>query len=378
MDRFRYLVRNDQLVVGNYPLATEDNSVWRAPLEIVAKASLASFRTAISALAKNYDLNVIELALMVSSAPASEFDEDYSIYEPVKIGLLDDGQIVLDIVVELHGTHVDESDLSSLLSPLLTRSHAIFVDAEIEGAGTQSYCEISVVVGRRGAAVQDAIEIGRDVTALIERLRKGVFTAESALDLVIAGRADLMVGLPESSWLEVKSQGYDLKTDHGRIELAQDIARFANGDTDGLLVIGMRTRKSREEEVITKTSPALQPFDTGRYYRSIDGKLFPPIQGLIIRNILVPIPGGRSGNILAIYIPAQPEEMKPFLVHGAIVRGRWKGPSSALSNGAVSTRSQSLLRRYMRHSLLEGRCCGEARCHRQPRLKPSLKTIGVC
>jgi len=325
MEQFSYLIRNDQLVVGNYPLATEDYRIWYAPLEIVGRASLASFRNAIRGVAKNYDLNVSELVLMVSSAPASEFDEDYSIYEPVKIGVLDDGQIVLDIMVELHGTHVDESDLPSLLSPLLARSHATFIDAEIEGAGTQVYCEISVAFGRRGAAVQEAIKIGLDVVTLIERLRKSTFTAESALELVTAGRADLMVGLPESSWLEVKSQGYDLKTDRDRIELAQDIARFANGDTGGLLVIGMRTHRTGEEEIIAKTSPALQPFDAGRYHRSIDNKLFPPIQGLIIQNVFVPISGGRSGSMLAIYIPAQPEEMKPFLVHGAIVRGQVEG-----------------------------------------------------
>jgi hypothetical protein len=325
MDRFRYLVRQDQLKVGNYSLTTEDNSIWRAPLEVVAHASLASFRNAIRALAKNYDYSISDLSLMVSSAPESEFDEDYSIYEPVKITALDDGKIVLDIMVELHGIHVDESDLRPLLAPLLTRSHATFVGAEIEGAGTQAYCEISVAFERRGAVVQEAIEIGLDVVALIERLRKGAYTADSALELLIAGRADLMVGLPESSWLEVKSQGYDLQTDHGRIELAQDIARFANGDTGSLLVIGMRTRKTEAGEVITKTSPALQPFDIGRYHRSIDSKLFPPIQGLIIRNASAPIPGGRSGNILAIYIPTQPEEMKPFLVHGAIVRGKVEG-----------------------------------------------------
>ena len=140
-----------------------------------------------------------------------------------------------------------------------------------------------------------------------------------------AGRPELLVGLPESRWLDAKSQGYDLQTDHGRIELAQDIARFANSDSDGLLVIGLRTRKAGGGEIISKTSPSLDPFDTGRYHRAIDGRLFPPVQGLIIRNTPAPMSGGRVGYMLAVYVPAQPEEMKPFLVHGAIVRGKVEG-----------------------------------------------------
>jgi hypothetical protein len=199
------------------------------------------------------------------------------------------------------------------------------VRIEIEGSGTQAYGEISIAFGRRGATVRDAIELGLDVVNLVDLLRDGAPTAESALDLLTAGRADLLVGLPESKWLDAKSQGYDLRTDHGRIELAQDVARFANGDTDGLLVIGLRTRKNREGEVITKTSPTLDPFDTGRYHRSIDTKIFPPVQGLTVRNTPVRISGGRSGNMLAIYVPAQPEEMKPFLVHGAVVQGNVEG-----------------------------------------------------
>jgi hypothetical protein len=121
MDRFRYRVRDNQLVVGNYTLTTEDGYVWRAPLDIVAHTSLVSFRNAIEAMARNWNLNTSELALMVSAARASEFDEDYSIYEPVRIKVLD-GRLTLEIMVELHGTRVDESDLPPLLAPLLLRS----------------------------------------------------------------------------------------------------------------------------------------------------------------------------------------------------------------------------------------------------------------
>jgi len=160
MDRFRYLLRNDELVVGNYVLKTEDNCVWLAPMEAVAQASLASFRNAILSLAANWRVDASELALIVSRAPMREFDEEYSIYEPVKIIVLDDGQLALDIMVELHGLNIDEEDLPSLLVPLLTRCHATFIDATIEGSGTQVYCEISVAFGPRGQRYKMLLRLG--------------------------------------------------------------------------------------------------------------------------------------------------------------------------------------------------------------------------
>jgi hypothetical protein len=91
--------------------------------------------------------------------------------------------------------------------------------------------------------VLDAINLGWDVLSLLSRVGDRDLTAESALDLLRAGRPDLLIGLVESPWLEAKSLAYDLSADHSRIELAQDVARFANSDEAGLLVIGLRTRK---------------------------------------------------------------------------------------------------------------------------------------
>jgi hypothetical protein len=341
MDRFRYLARREQLMIGDYSIADGGNG-WVAPMEVIARASLASFRNAMQAQAENYGLwqadeydhddrdepdpsgmaNGIG-SLMVSPVPASEFDADYSVCEPVTIAVLSNGQIILDITVGLDD--VDKDDLRQLLTPQLARSGAFFVDAWLEGSGTQAYCEILVDFSRRGATVEDAIAVGLDVVALVDRMRDGDLTAETALDLLTAGRADLLVGHVESTWLEAKREGYDLNTDHGRIELAQDVARFANGDNPGLLVLGLQTRKTRGEEVIAKTCPALDAFDTGRYHRAIDAKLFPPVQGLVVRDVPVRLNGGRSGHILAIYVPTQAEELKPFLVHGAVVNGKVEG-----------------------------------------------------
>jgi hypothetical protein len=324
VDGFRYRARAEQLMVGDHSVGREDRGGWAAPLEVVAHASLASLRRALQAEAENDGDNEYVGSLSVSPAPSTEFDEGFSLYEPVTILVHADGRVLLEIAVR---TQVSEDDLRQLLAPLLGRSGAAFVAAEPEELwpGWQGNCEITVDFSPRGATVQDAISVGRDVFEFVEHLRDGDLTAESALDLLTAGRGDLLVGLAESRWLEAKRQGYDFSTDHGKIELAQDVARFANGDNSGILVVGLQTRKRRGEEVITKTCPALDAFNTARYHQIIDARLFPPVQGLVVRDVPARVDGGRTGHMLAIYLPTQPDELKPFLVHGAVVRGKVEG-----------------------------------------------------
>ncbi|MDH6219594.1 ATP-binding protein [Streptomyces pseudovenezuelae] len=144
---------------------------------------------------------------------------------------------------------------------------------------------------------------------------------EFVAGLCHGGAPDSLVGLEESDWLEVKSQGYDLDNVKDKIELAQDVSRFANGETGGILAIGYRAKKNRNGESISKCTPIPERFAQAvRYRATIDSRIFPPIDGLKIRTS----PHG-GGWILTVFIPSQAEENKPFLVHGAIVGGKVEG-----------------------------------------------------
>ena len=331
VDGFRYRARDEELMVGDYSLGGEGNGVWAAPLEVVAHASIASLRKALRAEAANYyyldtdDVNEYIGVLRVSSAPATEFGDDNGPYEPVTIVVHGDGRVHLRIAAR---TDVGDDDLRQLLAPILGRSGAAFVAVEHEEPWPrwQGYCEIIVDFSPpRGATVRDAISIGLDVVEFVERLHGGDLTAESALDLLTAGRGDLLVGLVESNWLEAKRHGYDLSTDHGRIELAQDVARFANGGQPGAPPRRSSDPEGERRGVHLQDVPAVDAFDTARYHRAIDAKLFPPAQGLVVRDVPARLRGGRSGHMLAVYLPTQPDEMKPFLVHGAVVKGKVEG-----------------------------------------------------
>lgn len=135
-------------------------------------------------------------------------------------------------------------------------------------------------------------------------------------DLVRGGAAELLIGQPEGNWLDAKAQEYDLATMHGKISLAQAAARFANGEDGGVIVIGAHAKKIPGGEKI-RSVPGVAPrySDTeARYRRILDQHLYPPVWGLRID--LVPTTDDKA--LISIDIPPQPEELKPFLVHGAI------------------------------------------------------------
>jgi hypothetical protein len=138
------------------------------------------------------------------------------------------------------------------------------------------------------------------------------------------GRPDVLIGAPESSWLEVKSYDYRrLSSGAEKIKLAQDVARFANAN-GGLLVLGLKTSKSNGIDIISRVAPLPLPSRSVSDYRqTVDAHVYPFVRGLE----LFRVPYG-DGELLAINIPSQSEDDKPFLVYGnlgSITDGKVKG-----------------------------------------------------
>jgi hypothetical protein len=212
-----------------------------------------------------------------------------------------------------------------LVDPLLKQNGASLLDKIVYESLGQTYVSIRVESRRRGARVGDLVTLADSVGRLLLQVRSHHLTAQAALSFVRAGRADLLIGLPESSWLDAKRQGYDLSVDEGTIELAQDVARFANGSEASLLVVGLATKKRPGLEVIAEVVPAPEPYDCARYQKAIDRRVFPPIDGLIVEDVQAIRSNGRTGHLLVVFVPRQPEEVKPVLVHGAIVGNKVEG-----------------------------------------------------
>jgi len=144
---------------------------------------------------------------------------------------------------------VDGVDPDDDLADLADSAEFADLAAEVREGRRTSPHQIQVMVRHDGpTTVRVLLTAGRDVQAMLEALKDGPLNVRTAQNLLRAGLPHLLLGLPDSAWLEVKSRAYGLATagDAGtrqKIELAQDVARFANGTCDAMLVRGSRRPK---------------------------------------------------------------------------------------------------------------------------------------
>jgi hypothetical protein len=136
----------------------------------------------------------------------------------------------------------------------------------------------------------------------------------SALNLIRAGHASVLIGQSEGGWFDVKKQLYDITHLKGKVSLAQAVARFANSE-GGVVVFGMGTKKVGSGEVVSKVYPVnTDTYTIRRHRQTLEAHLYPLPIGLDVE--IVPVTGGA---LLVVHVPPQPDAAKPFLVHGAIV-----------------------------------------------------------
>ncbi|MER7875754.1 ATP-binding protein [Streptomyces solisilvae] len=180
--------------------------------------------------------------------------------------------------------------------------------------------DIDVLLPRKRESLSSVLELA---VILVRSLTEAIVSMgpEFVVSLCHGGAANSLLGFEESDWLEVKSQGYDLDNMEDKIELAQDVSRFANSEAGGILAIGFRTKKNRNVERISKCTPIREKFArVARYRAAIDSRVYPPIDGLKVQATRY-----GEGWVVTVLVPPQAEENKPFLVHGAIAGGRVEG-----------------------------------------------------
>lgn len=306
-------------IVGVGTIGTDGAGELGGPLEILGPASATSMRAACRRWRHEYREKDWFCSIWVTETSAADFDGDYSPSSPVGF-FIDEQGICVTVEHFAARDAIDEHFIRTILDPLLVRTRCTDLEIEVEGTPRYAYWTVSFRPPSRGRTLQDLYRLGSNVEALLDAIKPTGLTRATTADLVRAGRADLLVGLEEMEWLEVKSAPYNLAADAGRIELAQDVARFANAD-GGLLILGMKTKRCEDGERISTVRPIPRDLVAASRHRAvIDGRLFPPVEGLSIE--IVP---QADGVLVLIAVPSQPDELKPFLVHGAIVAGRVEG-----------------------------------------------------
>ena len=257
-----------------------------------------------------------EISVLVSSDSAEEFDEDVSTFEPISLVLRGDDLL---IGVSLWDSEFVETGLySRTLLPLLDRRDAGLAATD-EGAGkTGSWAQFLIRWTISQRVVRDALDLGTEVLQLLKAARGGELAPSTTLDLLRAGRWNLLVGQPESQWLDAKREPYDRKKPHWQYEFAKDVAAFANSDAGGLIVFGLTASDRGDGEIITgRHFFPLEQINRQAYRSMIARLVYPRVVGLEIERIEIEEAGAGAG-IAVVVVPSQPESARPFLVHGLV------------------------------------------------------------
>jgi hypothetical protein len=140
-------------------------------------------------------------------------------------------------------------------------------------------------------------------------------SVEDILAVLDAGDDGALRGVYESATLDFKG-AYHFGDDRERWEFGKDVAAMANGD-GGVIVVGVHTEPdpAQDEERATAVKPFRHElFDTTRAARFLDTDVYPPIDGVRI------LPFEREGGrrLVAVVVPPQPDDQKPFLLSKVI------------------------------------------------------------
>jgi hypothetical protein len=258
----------------------------------------------------------------VSEVPEAYFDTEDPV-GPIGFQLVNDDLLVTaTCTASWPGSGDDEEAVERvrrLVEPhlRLSRSEVAHIEVNVSWSDHEFISiDLHIATPRRGRTAADLFHVGEDVVRLCEAFATAQVTRHTVADLVRGGGAHLLIDQPEGNWLDAKSEEYDLSTAKGKISLAQAVARFANAEDGGLIVIGAKAKKVPGGEVIRQVrGVAPRHNDTAaRYLRVLDQHLYPPPYGLQIDLV----PTNRGLALIVIEVPQQPEEFKPFLVHGAI------------------------------------------------------------
>jgi hypothetical protein len=293
---------------------------------------LTELRTAARRLLRRYDNQIGSpgwatedegAVFQVYDASPEEFlglDDDLPLF--IDADILAGSSGVRVRVVALADTATSEARIGTLAETAASRMHARVrvIEREWENASGVGW-GIEAEFRRRDALVTGLLTLGKAIATTVGELANGM-DPDAVVNVIEAGFPAGLIGAKEDEWLEAKSQPWDLDTEYGKIELAQDVARLANA-AGGVIVVGATTRKVDGEETVTRVG-GIRPdrFSPHRARMTIDARVYPPVEGLTVRR--VPIKDS-DHSIGYLRVPPQDSVVQPFLVHGSIVGRKVEG-----------------------------------------------------
>jgi hypothetical protein len=317
--QFRYDPENVTFVVGTdetLPISRDDAIV--APVALVAEVPVAAFEQAL----KDYERHDAATVPMVflSAVPIERFDPDLS-ERDVSLAFVAD-----HLTVEV-GRVLDESsasiDVPQLLAPLLDRHEAVAEGVYRDDQGGHEFEIHSLVFRDTSRSTGDMYILAVEAQALLDAsVNTNGLTARSARDLVASGHADALRGQPEANWIDAKSEPHRTSTSAETFELAKDVAAFANTGKDAIIVWGFTAPEGPGGDVLDAPRPfKLGSVDLKAVRNKLRDHLIPILTDLEVDVVEVKAGYGYGW----IFIPAQPEYVRPVMVRGVMAGNKFLG-----------------------------------------------------
>lgn len=316
-------------------LPTRDDGEPEFLLTAVGSASMESLLDAVKLRAEEDDsdelkyeiagLGQTRMSVQINNPIPSKLHR-WGYLPPLFVYLLEGDELGFTMTAGV-GYYVDPCEILNHIQLVLSQEQTQVLDITLDEDGPASeWWLFSGKTNWRERTVEQIYTRFLRIAQALQFPNEVGLTPVSLYNLLKEGYADAVMGQRESQWLEVKKSAYQFgKNARHDIEFPQDVAQFANGDEGGLLLIGWEEK----EEVVVRARPMPALRARLQSYRDRIGKaIYPPIEGLQIQSFELD-----DGVTDAILIPRQREELKPFIVTGAIV------------NGAIEGRYLSIVRR---------------------------------
>lgn len=234
----------------------------------------------------------------------------------------DQGALVMSVYVQYPVT-TDQREVLDIVGPYLSARESTLLDFEVfphDNADGGITLDVSVPDHLR---IGDCVTFGHTLSQMLRFRTWNPGTMDGAHALLLMGRAEVLLGQPESAWLEAKRKGYGLQySEVEKYEYARDLASFANSESGGILIVGIATATDASgTDIMVEVTPCKTGSLNAQIYAHVaHSKIVPPIEGLEISRVTA-----EGGELLVIRVPPQAEFLKPFLVAGAIINDKVSG-----------------------------------------------------
>jgi hypothetical protein len=304
-------------LIDGWSVPLNDLNEFEVPRDRVGNVALLEIRDLLKEVRREVSNGAV---VVLAVAPMSEIrvydGPDERRYELLE--LVDGDDLSLTLSVDYVRVRT-EGDVRERLHDHIARAGVKL--SLIRFCGPANSIEFRFLVPLRWTVMQCAA-FADSLTMILQNDRVNLKTPSGAYALISAGIPALLLGKAESEWLEVKRDNYGIAAESQKYEFACDVASFANSEVGGLIVIGIASERDLSgNDVLARIAPCRKgSINAQRYMQALQERVVPSVEGLRLDVISID-----SGDIMVVYIPPQPEEVKPFIVKGAMVGSKVSG-----------------------------------------------------